>query len=270
MPESKALQKILMSQREWARRRGIELVPPDRVREVEENLFQPLSEATRKNFEDGAGNELGGDICSLRSSAALVCNVFDYWRSRDLGPIAEACGAVPGADSLCFEKTFLTGLRGTPPHLDVVFEAGSRPVLGIESKFGEHYQPAHNAFAPAYLDSDELWKTLPACKQLARQIHERRAAFVSLGAAQLLKHALGLAHAFAPDRVRLLYLWYEIPGDEATAHRRELDVFSQAVAGDVDFRSLTYQQLFRRLQAQEGEHPQYVAYLRDRYFPDVR
>jgi hypothetical protein len=86
---------ILHQQRKWAAARGIKPIG-NHTQTLEENLFQPLNAETKAEYKAGSGNELGsvdkpGDMYSLRSSSALVCNVFDYWRtwrSCEYGPSA--------------------------------------------------------------------------------------------------------------------------------------------------------------------------------------
>ena len=46
-----------------------------------------------------------------------------------------------------FERTFPTGMLGTPPHLDVTLTTDSRRVIAIESKFLETY-PARTGVRP--------------------------------------------------------------------------------------------------------------------------
>jgi hypothetical protein len=233
---------------------------------LDDNLFVPLHPDTHREFEEGAGNELAGDLRSLRSSAGLACNVFDYWRSHPSEPLAQACGVEGSSCRVSFERKFPTGLGGTPPHLDVVLETEKGPPTAIESKFSELYGPAHNDFRESYFAREAVWGGLPRSLDLARRIRGGHASFQALGAAQLLKHALGLKHAHGPGGFRLLYLWYEVPGETAMLHRREVDEFARQVADDFVFASLTYQELFPRLQETAADHREYVDYLGARYF----
>jgi hypothetical protein len=72
-----------------------------------------------------------------------------------------------------------------------------------------------------------------------------RSRFAYLDAAQLVKHYLGLANAFATGRVVLLYLSWE-PANAAeyrlfAKHRHELDEFARVVSGDrVEFAYQSY------------------------------
>ena len=85
-------------------------------------------------------------------------------------------------------------------------------------------------------------------------------------AAQLLKHALGLRREFGPRRSRLLYLWYDVPGEAGAAHQREIDEFAGDVHGELRFQALTYQEFIGRIAARHRpEHEEYVDYLVERY-----
>ncbi len=114
-------QLIKKQQRTRAEAQGIKVDEDGYTRCLNDNLFVPLSHKSGAEFGSGSGDELGsentrGKMQALHSSSALVVNVFEYWRSRNVGFIAQACGAFKYATSLHFERTFPTGLGGIPPH----------------------------------------------------------------------------------------------------------------------------------------------------------
>jgi len=268
---SEALKIIRAQQRAWARQRNIPFDSDDYTFILEDNLFTPLSPATISEFASGGGDELGntdhrGKMQALHSSSALVCNVFEYWRSRDVSAIASACGALKGMSKLRFEQTHPTGLRGTPPHLDIEFYSEAQSPLAIESKFTEPYQStSKSGFRESYFSQPGLWDGLPICSILARKIYEGKKTFVRFDAAQILKHILGLTKAF-PEGFTFLYLWYEIPSLEAREHGHEIESFKENTAGEVDFRDMTYQQLFLSIKGMPEAEETYVSYLKGRYF----
>jgi hypothetical protein len=238
---------------------------------VEDNLFIPFRTETEAEFGRGAGGELGspgapGSMGSLRSSAALAVNVFDAWRGTKLAPLTELIAADRWADRLRFEVTYPTGLRGIPPHLDVVIDREGGIPVAIESKFTEVYSPAKNEFRPSYFEDPGLWDGMTRTRRLAEGIAAGTEPFETLGAAQLIKHLLGLKRQCGVGEFRLLYLWYEWPGEIAEAHHLELERFSEAIDDELDFFALTYQRFFERFGADEEPHPGYLGYLEDRYF----
>ncbi len=270
----------------WARRRAIPLQGSEGERgqqaytpALEDNLFEPLSPDARREYEQGDGRELRRNMRAVHSSSALACNVFAYWKR--IGQItipAVACGlSGAGVASLRFEAKLPVsdpadrGRFPRDPNIDVLVEyAAAIPLraTGIECKFGEPYSSrGHDGLRPAYLQDVPFWESLPRCRGLAEQISPDDNRFHHLHAAQLLKHVLGLRHAFGPAGFRLLYLWYDVPCPEGAAHRDELRQFSELVRGDgVDFQSLTYQELLLRLvRDQRGGHTAYVDYLAERY-----
>ncbi len=92
---------------------------PPYTTSLDDNLFQPLHPDTAADLTAGDGYKLGrggrSKLHALHSSAALACNVFDYWRGRPLAPIAAACGADPAVTGLRFEARHPTSAGGAPP-----------------------------------------------------------------------------------------------------------------------------------------------------------
>ena len=74
----------------WALNRGLELQGSKGERgekaytmTLEENLFEPLLPEVKEQFNEGRGGELKGEprpMQAVHLSAALVVNVFQYWK----------------------------------------------------------------------------------------------------------------------------------------------------------------------------------------------
>lgn len=271
--------QILERQLQWASLSG-KFVESGCLASVEENLVQPLSAETRSEFTAGAGNELGlaqgthkrPKMTSLRSSSVFAVNFFEPLRGTDLRPLGAALGLDFQPSSLRFEAKRPHGLTsGTPPHLDVLLEGPGPAELGIESKFAELYdsKPTNaKSLKDAYFEPEDKkrWaeRGLPRCQAYAESLRTGPE-FERLDAAQLLKHILGLAHEARPGtRVRLAYLWYEVPGSESDLHRREVQEFARRVGDELLFIALPYQEVFQRVEATLS--PKHRAYLADRYF----
>ena len=239
-------------QRDWARSEGILFNSRGYVRELEDNLWKPLSVRARSGFERGAGSELDGHIKALHSSSALAANFFDYWTDRDKTPLMAALGlASDGEPFLDFEARFPTGLGSTPPHLDVAFTLDTDFVIGIEAKFTEHLKRStrgKSTFTEAYFpQSGKRWagKGLPACQALAEELRAEelrggRQRFEYLDPRQLLKHVLGLA-TWRCNGFSLCYLYYDWPGDRPEGHRRETALFDELVGDEIGFKAFAYQ-----------------------------
>jgi len=260
---------IIAAQRAWALRSSIEFNEHLRTLVVEDNLFQPLSEATQAEVETGAGDELGSDgvpgkLASLYSSSALVCNMFDFWRGRDARPLFAALRLKAGGSVIGFEAKHPTGLRGTPPHLDVELVDGDGVPVAVESKFTEPYGTVHNEFRPAYLERVSLWDGMPKLRAFAEECAGGTVEFQHLHAAQLVKHALGLSHSYGPDGFTLMYLWYFVDGPEGERHRAEVKQFGEMLEGEIRFATRTYQTILDTV-AVDADSEAWRRYLTERY-----
>jgi hypothetical protein len=292
----KAYDYIVNRQILWAQRRGIHLGsqyrnhedPAERERgrklfvyTLEDNLFERLTDVARTAFEGGDGGELHadkpgeGNMHALHSSSAAACNLFHYWHARnEVAPIASACGLPSaGVTKLCFEAKYpiVQADRRFPrsPNLDVEihYEGTRLRVAAIECKFSEpYYGRPHNRLATSYLDLHEKWEPLPNLREIAVAASSGSDGFRHFDVAQVLKHILGLTTAYDKARFRLLYLWYEAPGDESSVLRAEVEAFADAARADgVDFHPLTYQDVMLRLATARAERRPYVDYLVERY-----
>ncbi|MDT8434761.1 MAG: hypothetical protein RQ731_08415 [Anaerosomatales bacterium] len=270
-----ARKAAIARQREWASSRSIALDSAGYTLQLDDNLYQPLSAATCAEFESADGSELGskggrGKMQALHSSSALGVNVFEHWRDTDTAPLASALGIDSKIVSVGFEHKYPTGLPGTPPNLDVVLELDTDGILAIESKYLEPYGSRHTStFKPQYFTGDEgLWARhgMLRCQSFAERIAREDIRFRWLNAAQLLKHALGLAVS-AGVPWSLAYIWYRVPGPEGDGHAAEVEQFVSLVSGDPFLLiEATYQDLIDRIARQAGpEHADYLRYIQDRY-----
>ena len=246
---------------------------------VRDNLFQEMTVCTKAAFDEGRGQELydtpkcRAKMRALRSSSALVVNVFDYWVCRDNAlPLQQAIGMKAPIDRVALEQQFPTGLGGAAPHLDIVITPETGAVFALEGKFTEWFSPkTSEPFRSAYFaDQAKHWASvrLPECQRLAEEMRDARKhgrnMFHHLDAPQLLKHALGLAGNL--PSFSLGYIYYYAPGDETDAHRREIEEFTSRVGSELDFKAVTYQCLFKRLKENARGHSEYLDYLERRYF----
>jgi len=281
---------IISKQIQWARNRNIPLIGskgergrPAYTLDLNQNLFEPLLEENRKQFNKGEGQELLGSedspakMQALHSSSALGVNIFQYWQKRGLiKEIASACGFCRRtsnySDRIVFEDKYqIRSNFVIPPHIDVVIHNnGSSPykLFAVECKFSEAYGGrAHGGMKSKYLDDETLWAGLPALEDLAREINPDDKRYAYLHAAQLIKHILGLKGYCGNKDFRLLYLWYDVLGKEGADHRAEVEDFTTlAKADEIHFHAMTYQELiFKLARDHRTEHTGYIKYLTDRY-----
>ncbi|MBV8063782.1 MAG: hypothetical protein JOY51_09305 [Nevskia sp.] len=269
--------RILAQQKAWAQAAGLHIVASGYLESVDANLRLPMSPETRAAFEAGEAAELKdfprhpAKLRALFSSAALVINVFDHWTTRDAAPLLAALGVEGRASRLEYEARFPISTEGTPPNLDLAITLEGGRCIGIESKFTEWHTPRRPAkirFKDKYFPAGlKLWtdRGLPACQALAEELQDGRSRYRFLYATQLLKHALGMATQCRAG-IGLLYLYYEWSGPAAREHRRELEHFAARAGAELDFRWLSYQELYRRLRETGGVDAAYLDYLGARYF----
>ena len=225
------------------------------------------------DVRQGDGNEMTGKFRAVHSSTALAVNSFGPFKRR---PDALTLLDTSGFKSLHFERKCPHGLRrGNAPNLDVLAESPDR-IMAVESKCTEYFASHTAEFKPAY-DAEILdeRRNSPWFRMMCR-LTETPNAFCRLNAAQLVKHAFGLAHTFPSRRITLLYAFWEPMNPEAfpafAEHRAEIDRFAEQVSGgNPSFASISYPELWECWQ-QPGR-PEWlaahVARLRQRYLVSV-
>jgi hypothetical protein len=153
-------------------------------------------------------------------------------------------------------------MLGKPPNLDVELHAPGLKPIAIESKFVETYRLARNTFKPTYFSELASWDGLETWRRVAQAIDQGQLRFVTLHAAQLIKHALGLSRRYGPEGFALLYVWYRVQGPAGETHQAELDRFRDEVGDSVDFSTADYPEVFPRIT--DGP-PGWIGYVRERY-----
>ena len=273
-----AFAEIVRNQLAWARRRNLSPSPDAYLSTYTENLFAPLSSPTEKDFRGGAGCELDDHLDerakmrALFSSSGLVCNVFDYWRNTDSGSIGRSLAIESALTEIRFEAQLSSGLRGTPPTLDLLLVAGAELAFGVECKFAEpYYQRRHERipFVDTYFKGKPgLWELLglPKCQETAARLYRGDIKFERLDAAQLLKHSLGLRRKFKEGQ--LILVWFNFKSVEAQTLSAEIRSFSELVDPCLGFRAVTWQEVFADLAREPLADRRHVEYLRSRYFPE--
>ncbi len=217
----------------------------------------------------GDGNELQTKFRAAHSSSGLAVNCFAPFRRQ----IADL--TLPGSGpfkALQFERKCPTGLRGgRAPNLDVVLSSPTN-MIGVESKLTEYLARHRAAFSPAYAEQirDER-REQGYFREMLRLI-DAPESYVWLDAAQLIKHAFGLARTFRDQPVTLLYLYWEPANPDASpefaAHRQEIAAFAERVAGSSpEFRAMSYPELWRTWDAAKPAEwlARHLVALRDRY-----
>ena len=249
---------------------GIELSAKGYVREAMLNLEEGIGMA---DFEDdlrqGDGNELEGKFRAVHSSSALAVNTFAPFKSE---PAALRLPIGGKFARLTFERKCPHGIAGRrPPNVDVVLE-GPDGVVAIESKCLEPLSSHVAKFAPAYdAEIQDARRQSAWFREMHRLMSEPRA-YRWLDAAQLVKHAFGIAHCFDDRSAILLYLFWEPSnaGDYPVfaEHRAEVGRFASAMAdGGPAFAAISYPELWHFWRGSSGTPwlQKHVARLTARY-----
>ena len=157
------------------------------------------------------------------------------------------------------------------PNIDVVIcnsDSAKVKRFAIECKFTEAYTSrGHLGIKHKYINFNEIWKDIPSIYDLAKSLCPDDNKFLYLHSAQLVKHILGLKKEFGKEGFRLLYLWYDVLGEEGAIHRKEIEAFSEVVrSNDVKFHALSYQELIVKLSNEyRSNHGKYIKYISGRY-----
>lgn len=273
----------------WARRHGIPIDEAGYVAELNDNLFLPPTAAMLRELPRDRDGHPHESVYAAHSSAALVVNLFAYWRLYgNLGPILAAlCPDLAPAEveGLTFEARCPIAWPEPqpdrkPPQLDALIayrdraEPGVLKGVGVESKFGELYGQDQGPFADCYAAPENvgIWEGCEPLRELAVRINRgEKGIYRRLKVAQLIKHVLGLKARFGgAANFDLVYLWYPAPGVEAVEHEEEVRRFGRATDAcrpRVRFRSIAYPDLIHLLGRAHGDaHGAYVDYLTERYF----
>jgi len=291
------MKSILDKQKMWAENKGL-LYRNAYLDSFQSNLFLPLDGVEKDSFEKGSGSELKdkrgekAKMKALISSSALCVNFFLYLKQNGLLPsfletIEIRNVNVVGAE---FEKKLQTGASSAKANLDFYIECNDR-VIGIESKFTEHYNKEHDPLKQSYLEKKNKWqlkdKYSKPFPHLAKWINNweigkyydsknkkaytgRFSSFEYLDAAQLIKHLFALNNdEDVKEPFTLLYIHYDTQCEEIDKHEKELTKFRSILEKDnVSFISVSYQSIFAKLKEDLRNNPvhtDYLNYMTSRY-----
>lgn len=230
------------------------------------NLLPGISESyVRARLERSPGNELSGKFASPVSSASLAANCFAWFHEKPgtLPPLPELpADCTPERIDIEYKASF-PWRGGHHPWLDAVV-VSQHLLIGIESKRYEPFRDRKSAvFSDAY-DRPVWGDGMAPFGAVKDRLKSGDLRFAFLDAAQLVKHALGLATEAGKAGLKpcLFYLFAEPaefegrPIDEGVkkAHRDEIQVFADAVDGaSVLFRFASYRDWIDTWKCSEGD-----------------
>ncbi|MFO1068898.1 MAG: hypothetical protein U1E14_10290 [Geminicoccaceae bacterium] len=200
------------------------------------------------------------------SPTVIALNSFVNWRA------APAHLRVAGEGPftvLRFEARCPTGIRGTPPLLDLI--AAGDAVVAVASRGIDYLSRRQGKLADAY-DGVRTRSGLTPWIGLLQRLRGDSSGYRYVDAPAVLKYALGLGQTFPSSRIKLVYLYWE-PADAALyepfrAHRAELQRLVDEVAGStVTLVALSFDELWAEWAAlpEPAWLRGIVAALRERY-----
>lgn len=214
----------------------------------------------------GSGNELAGKFRAVHSSSALAANTFGHFSHR---PQLLELASTTGFNQVEIERKCPTGLRGTPPNLDV-FLTSDTSIIAIESKFLEYLSPKRPHFSEAY-NRDRFPKAEDPWWDYVAKANAGHICAQELDVAQLVKHYLGLINLDDANgrSIMLLYLFWEPRNWRGVQpferHRRQVAAFADRVTGtSIAFQYMSYPELWSKWESASAL-ASHVAALRARY-----
>ncbi len=168
---------------------------------------------------------------SPHSSMALVINSFFPWQ-KDVGrlPLAEKVGF----SAIQFNVRCPTGLRGTPPHLDLMALRDDH-VVGATVRAIEYLKRKKSTISTTYDRTLAETRGMEAWRTHLESWRAGRVLYQHVDLAALVKYATALGRTFPDRSSTLVYLYWEPLDaacyDEFRHHHDELAVLQTAVAG---------------------------------------
>jgi hypothetical protein len=205
---------------------------------------------------------------SPHSSMALVINSFFPWQ-KDVSRLP--LGTHLGFNAIQFDVRCPTGLRGTPPHLDLMALRDDH-VVGATVRAIEYLKRKKSTISETY---DRMLSETRGLETWCDHLRNWRAGGVlydHVDLAALVKYATALGRTFPDRSSTLLYLYWEpldaASYDEFQHHRRELAALTAAVKGSrVDIVTQSFDALWESWLQQRGPDwlAGHVERLRSRY-----
>jgi len=165
------------------------------------------------------------------SSMALVINSFFPWQ-KDVGRLP--LGTRQGFDAIQFNVRCPTGLRGTPPHLDLMALCDDH-VIGVTVRGIDYLKRKKSSISTTYDQTLAETPGMAPWRALLEAWRADHAVYDHVDLAALAKYATALGRTF-PDRTStLVYLYWEpldaASYDEFRQHRQELAALTAAIDG---------------------------------------
>ncbi|MGI9498652.1 MAG: hypothetical protein ACR2P3_01325 [Geminicoccaceae bacterium] len=165
------------------------------------------------------------------SSMALVINSFFPWQ-KDVGRLP--LGGQVGFSAIQFNVRCPTGLRGTPPHLDLMALRDDH-VVAATVRAIEYLKRKKSSLSTTYDQTLSETRGMEPWRVHLEAWRAGRIVYDHIDLAALVKYATALGRTFPDRSSTLVYLYWEpldaASYDEFQHHRQELATLTAAVEG---------------------------------------
>ncbi|MCP5455904.1 MAG: hypothetical protein H7A30_06555 [Thermotogae bacterium] len=244
------------------------------------NLFEDLYDETIAELSNGDGSELISvnglpKINALHSSSSLAINIFQYWRKKEFYNMLKSLNYFLFDNlepkDIKFEQKFPVFKNVFPPNIDVTIYTELKEeekIIAIESKFTEPYRKHEQKLNESYIKKYNFWKELPSLFNLSNDINSGNLRFRYLDPVQLIRHILGLKSNYKKENFILLYIFYDVFGEDSKVHHEEIKKFKDICTKDgIYFHYISYQEFIFNLNNNLSykDHKEYLDYINLRY-----
>ena len=123
---------------------------PYYLKELNDNLVEPMYDLVQRSYQAGAGRELEKDMCALHSSAAMTYNLF----GNRLAYMYD--GETYRAYTVTYEKQLTALNPAAKAHLDACLSRRDELLL-FEMKMTEWLTNSHDPLPASYLSSEKKY-----------------------------------------------------------------------------------------------------------------
>lgn len=219
---------------------------------LDDNLIEPMTEATKEMYSKGNGNELNSKMKALKSSSAMTYNLM----GNDIIEVKSNAEFEPGKYSITFEHKLPTlKNRSSKANLDAFLE-GEKELIFCEMKMTEWLSNHHGMLRNAYLDKEnyfykDSFKAFIRCIEAiseSKQVEneDTKCVFKHYDAFQILKHIIAIYNftransKTIPQKITLVNCVWHLP-DSQSLHDSYIQKYEQIVKADKEEFNMFYE-----------------------------
>jgi hypothetical protein len=247
----------------WAKRHQVKVREPSAV-DIVQDIFKPWAAGNLNYMLVGA--------CGVRSSGVIPYSmefqVHCEWLRRN--PEEQRREQPPPwtkpvIDVLCCKNDLYAQIKTSA--VLVSFAEAYNPKLAASRCERPIWPPVNPKEKLPWQEA--VKESMPRLEALKERIEKNTIIFQHMDVARLLRCLLWLQREYGKSGFSLTYLWYDVPFDEGTRHRKEIQKLQSAARRDrVNLNALTVQELVMSLASPggtPGNAQQYLDGIAERY-----